>query len=64
MRCISRHCNNRLEEWEATRKDKNGNYLDLCGSCLPYDPTSQAVNPRHPIITNRKTWNDNESDME
>ena len=32
MRCKA--CNRILEESELTRKDANGNFLDMCGVCL------------------------------
>ena len=32
MRCKA--CNRILEESELTRKDANGNFLDMCGICI------------------------------
>ena len=32
MRCIA--CNQELSNREATRKDDNGDYYDLCSECL------------------------------
>ena len=31
MRCIA--CNKTLKEYEAVRKDEEGNFIDLCGGC-------------------------------
>jgi hypothetical protein len=31
MRCLA--CNKTLKEYEAVRKDEEGNYIDLCGGC-------------------------------
>lgn len=32
MRCLA--CNVELNDFEATRKDKRGNYIDLCNHCF------------------------------
>lgn len=32
MRCCS--CNRNLNDFESTRKDTHGNYLDLCNRCF------------------------------
>lgn len=32
MRCIA--CNTELNDFESTRKDSRGNYLDLCNYCF------------------------------
>lgn len=33
-RCIA--CNRNLNDYEATRKDLHGNYLDMCNKCYTY----------------------------
>jgi hypothetical protein len=32
MRCLA--CNTDLNDYESTRKDANGRYLDLCNTCF------------------------------
>jgi len=32
MRCIA--CNTELTDFEATRKDKRGDFIDLCNNCF------------------------------
>lgn len=34
MRCLA--CNKTLKEYEAVRKDEEGNFIDLCGGCYRY----------------------------
>jgi hypothetical protein len=33
-RCIA--CNRNLNDYEATRKDLHGNYLDMCNKCYTF----------------------------
>jgi len=32
MRCVA--CNSELDDYEATRKDSNGEHYDLCDNCF------------------------------
>ncbi len=34
MRCIA--CDKNLNDFESTRKDLHGNYLDMCNECYSY----------------------------
>lgn len=59
MRCQNRNCNHILSDFETTRKNRDGTYLDLCVYCCPYDPVEHKINPKHPYLS-RDSYNENE----
>lgn len=61
MRCLNQNCNHALTDFETTRKDKTGAYLDLCVFCCPYDPVEHRINPKFPYSP-REAYNENEDE--
>lgn len=61
MRCANPNCNHVLTDFETTRKDRGGLYLDLCVFCLPYDPERDIINPKFAHVA-REGYNENEGD--
>jgi hypothetical protein len=47
MRCIA--CNIELTDYEATRKDKDGHFVDLCNYCY------SSVKDDLPVVNNHDT---------
>jgi hypothetical protein len=48
MRCLA--CNKNLNDFESTRKDSEGHYLDLCNHCYhSVQSDIQAVEERHDL---------------
>lgn len=62
-RCIA--CDKNLNDYESTRKDLRGHYVDLCNSC--YTPlqdviptiTREDLNPTE-VIEPEEGWDDND----
>ena len=49
MRCVA--CNKNLNDFESTRKDAEGNYLDLCNHCYhEVQSDIQAVEERYDLV--------------
>ena len=65
MRCVA--CNKTLKEYEAVRKDEEGDYIDLCGTCYRYSRSEDVYRRDDKVevdedLTNILTNNENTLD--
>lgn len=49
MRCIA--CDKNLSDYESTRKDLNGNYIDMCNTCYSTIKDDLLTVDREDLIT-------------
>jgi hypothetical protein len=47
MRCLA--CNNILNDYEATRRSYQGEFLDLCSHCRPSASATEALRTREDL---------------
>lgn len=63
MRCLSRGCNNRLSDFELTRRwAEDGSYIDACVFCVPVDSTTQLTKPGLRAPQRDEPFNNNDGD--
>jgi len=58
MRCIA--CDVALNDFESTRKDEHGAYIDMCSKCFSYIETDVPCSIREDLISEADTIEDDE----
>ena len=62
MRCLS--CNKNLNDFESTRKNIHGGYIDMCSSCFSTIESDFPNNPfDDPMTGDEEDWNELEEDL-